>query len=439
LPMKQNLVEILLSGRETKELDYKAPCSWDSNDKNALCELVKDIMALGNTKGGYLVIGVSEVPNGWKYEGLTDEQMKTFETTKVNQFVNKYADPPINVSIQPVNHDGKNFIIISVPQFTDTPHICQKDFPGVIFEADLFVRTDNNESAPIKKSVDFRMILETAISNRSDQLLKSFRTILKHGDSWDRKENDESKFLRQANEARKIAEKFNTATDKDYGYRETVFYPEIFKEDAFQIEELFEMAKQASVNYTGWPFLYVNENNSDQSYIVEDGIETLLSGQDVFFTGGDGFYYWKLFRSGLLYVNELFLDDSRLRAEGKPDKILDFDRLALMAGQATDCLVRLYKDRVDSENEISMIFILKGIEGKHIDSIGRNRLFMDGYVCKIAETTYSSKNTLTEWKAGVVDHAVEICKHVLHRFNWATPNLLECKKIIERMFQRKFH
>jgi hypothetical protein len=435
--MKQNLVEILLTNKESKELDYKAPCSWNSGDKKALCELVKDILAFGNTKGGYLVIGVHEKNNGWEFEGLSDDQLATFDTTKVNQFINKYADPPINVSVEIVRHQNKSFIIIGVPKFADTPHICQKDFPGVLYEATVYVRTDNNESAPIKKSSDFRMLLESALSNRSEQLLKSFRTILKHGESHEQKKNDEDQFLIQSDLARQRSNELNPIVDKNYGYRETIFYPSTFEENAFDLDQLKKMAHQASVNYTGWPFLYINENDRGQSYVVDNGLETLIAGKDVFH-GGDGFYFWKFFRSGLLYTNELFLDDSYLRAHGKEDKILDFDRLSQMAGLAVDCLCRLYKEYIDDETEINMHFKLRGLKDKFIGSVSGNRMFFRGiYVSKISETTFSAVHSRTEWNAGLIDHAIEICNHVLQRFNWSEPNLDACRKIIENMLQRK--
>jgi len=66
---------IITAGAETKELDYKGPREWSERDKQSCCELIKDILAMANTKGGHLVIGVSEAASGFTLDGLTQEQM----------------------------------------------------------------------------------------------------------------------------------------------------------------------------------------------------------------------------------------------------------------------------------------------------------------------------------------------------------------------------
>ncbi|MCK4820609.1 ATP-binding protein, partial [bacterium] len=108
---ESKLIEILLRKEETKEITYKAPCGWNPKDKAACCELVKDILAFGNTLGGYLIIGVNEIPNGFDFAGLSDDQLATYDTTKINQFINKYADPPTNTTVNKVPYKGRNFVI----------------------------------------------------------------------------------------------------------------------------------------------------------------------------------------------------------------------------------------------------------------------------------------------------------------------------------------
>src|SRR5207249_4328807 len=173
------LIQVILRGFESKDIDYKGPMTWDERDnRKGCCEVIKDILALGNTGGGYLVIGVSERDEGFEWVGLTKEQLATFETTRVNQFLQNYADPPINCRIVKVPIEEKTYVVIEVPGFLDTPHICQKDYPGVLHTPALYVRTDNNESAQLKSSSDFRILVEQAIRRRQDTLLESFRAIL---------------------------------------------------------------------------------------------------------------------------------------------------------------------------------------------------------------------------------------------------------------------
>src|ERR1700687_6091646 len=130
--MSPELTAILLRGHESKDFDYKAAIAWNEGDKAGCCAIVKDILAMANTQGGFIVIGVSEPPTGFSFDGVTSDQAKSFDTTRLNRFLQIYADPPLNTRLRKVNHDGKVFIIIEVPAFSDTPHICQKEYPGVL-------------------------------------------------------------------------------------------------------------------------------------------------------------------------------------------------------------------------------------------------------------------------------------------------------------------
>jgi predicted HTH transcriptional regulator len=167
-----------MRGYESKSVDYKGPGKWDENDKKACCELVKDILAMSNSEGGYLVIGVAEKEGKFQNAGLSAEELHSYDTSRVNRFLQNYVDPPINCLVVKEQIDEQTFIVIEVPGFMETPHLCQKEFPGVLKPCGLYVRTDNNESALVQSSADFRRVVERAVRNKQDELLESFRAIL---------------------------------------------------------------------------------------------------------------------------------------------------------------------------------------------------------------------------------------------------------------------
>jgi predicted HTH transcriptional regulator len=154
---------------------------WEENDKKSCCALVKDILGMANTLGGFIVIGVSESSSGLSWDDMMTSQLDSFDTSRLNRFLQNYADPPINARLRKIEHQGKRYVIIEVPRFADTPHVCQKDFPGVLNAAAVYVRTDNNETGPLRSSADFRLMVEQAVRNRADMMLNSFRAILTHG------------------------------------------------------------------------------------------------------------------------------------------------------------------------------------------------------------------------------------------------------------------
>lgn len=53
----------------------------------------------GEHRRGAIVIGVAEVNHQYVFAGLQTEQADTWETTRLNNFVNGYADPPVNCTL----------------------------------------------------------------------------------------------------------------------------------------------------------------------------------------------------------------------------------------------------------------------------------------------------------------------------------------------------
>ncbi len=426
---------IVKKDRESRDLDYKAPCSWDPKHKRELCcGLVKDILAMANSLGGWIVIGVEEIEEGWDYKGLTKEQSSSFETTKINQFVQNYADPPINTEVIKKQVDEKLFVIICVPRFPDTPHICQKDFSGALKDRTIYVRTANNESAPLKSSEDFRLIIETAIRNRSNQLLTSFRTILSHGVPKS-EPADESKYKLQIDEGIRRCNELNPHKGKSFGYRETYFFPARFEKERFDIRILREMANNASISFRGWPFIFISDSRPDFTYTISDGLETFID-EESEITGPDNLHFWQLKQSGLLYTKEILWEDTLLRHRGF-DRMLDFDCFSKLTAEAIYCLVKLYEDRIDEDEEIVFSFKLTGLSDRPLGTSNPARFPLDNNICKIDEITYKSTRLLLDWKTGFIDHALDICNYVFQRINWSYPSLGESRKLIEEILNQR--
>jgi predicted HTH transcriptional regulator len=92
LPENSDLLRIIERNFESKGLDYKGPMAWDTADRASCCALVKDVMAMANTDGGYLVVGVVETDCGFSPVGLSNDQAKSFESTRLCQFIQNYSD-----------------------------------------------------------------------------------------------------------------------------------------------------------------------------------------------------------------------------------------------------------------------------------------------------------------------------------------------------------
>jgi hypothetical protein len=434
----RQLIEILRRGYESKGLDYKGSTPWNENDKKACCEIVKDILGMANTEGGFLVLGVSETPTGYSWDGLSAEQSKTFDTTRLNKFVQNYADPPINARLRKIDQAEKTYVIIEIPQFPDTPHICQKDYPEVLRAGALYVRTDNNETAPIRSSADFRAVVERSVRNRSDSLLTAFRSILQTG-LLPRSENAESaaaKFDAQRSDAEARFEELDPLrTAKCSGYFQASFRPEAFETTRFTLDQLRDAAKRGSVDFRGWPFLYMSPNKPDDTYAIQDGLETFVATKD--FGGHDLINFWRLQQSGF-FCQRAAMRPLSLPVGTDPSRcVLDFREAAVYIAEALHCLTRLYDSLLSDEDQVSLSLMLTGTQDRLLASTWPTTLPLWGdHVSRIPTIVAARTYPLADWRAGMIEHAVEIANEIYLRFNWPNPNLGAARTAIEKTFSR---
>jgi hypothetical protein len=358
----------------------------------------------------------------------------------LNRFVQNYSDPPINARLRKIDHDGKSYVIVEVPQFPDTPHICQKDCPDVLQAGALYVRTDNNETAPVRSSADFRAVLERAVRNRSDTLLSAFRSILTTGIAPEGRTTESAveKFEIQQAEADARFEVVNPLKGNTCaGYFQSAFCPEEFQGTRFTLEQLRDAAKRGSVNFRGWPFLYLNPNRPDVPYTLQDGLEAFVATKD--FSGSDLIDFWRLLQSGFFYQRTTMRPLSMSVASNPHRCVVDFREIAIYIAEAIHCLTRLYDGLLSDEDQSSFRLALVGTQDRLLVSTWPMTMPLSAdYVCRIPKVTIARKFPLAEWRAGLVEHALEISNEIYLRFNWTNPSLAAARTAIEKTFARSW-
>lgn len=188
---------------ESDSIDGKGPMLWDGLAASA--SLAKDIAAFANSRdGGILVLGKPEVePGKFQLVGLSNEQANSFETTKVANWINSRFGPPLRLVCHRHEYQGLTFIVITVSEFEDVPHICTKSFQDpdnpkkhLLREGSLYVRGSNAESAPISGVEQLRTLIGLATAKRGQEMLAHFEAMLK-GRSLISTPNDEELFQRE--------------------------------------------------------------------------------------------------------------------------------------------------------------------------------------------------------------------------------------------------
>lgn len=428
-----DVAALVARGSESKDLDYKGPMAWNEKDKKACCEIVKDCLAMANTGGGYLVIGIREDSSRFSVAGLSRSQASSWDTTRLNNFIRNYSDPPINTTMKSEDLNGQQVVAIAIPSFRDTPHVCKRDFPTVLRTATHYVRTDANASEPLGTAADAHALIELAVRQRADQLLQSIHLVLKSGLTPPSIDDDEQYAL-QISEAKTNLITLMAKDGMDYATLpliHTAIYPSTFDSDLLPLRQLRSVAQEAATNLWGWPVPFVDNllgpgnttsllNQCIQTYYVHPYNEPHVD-------------YWRLYRSGLLIHSRSLYREVDTRGE-MPD-LLDLFWIAGTVQVAAACLVRLLRQYVEDVDYASLDIEVVNADGSKISQDMSGFPIGVNYVCREANVMEKHTASLAEWRASWSDYAADMTRNILLRFQFDRLSSQQIKNGV----QKKIH
>lgn len=327
--------------------------------------------------------------------------------------------------------------MLEVPVFSDTPHICRQDFPGVLSVPLIYVRTSNNESASVRQVTDVQRMIEQAIRNRRDAMMIAVRSAM-FGASTLHRSNDRELFQRQCQETLGTATRENPFRVQgfDDGYFVTCTFPGHFDEARFAPLSLRAAAEAASINYRGWPFLILDANFQKTAYVAE-GLRTLTTWTD---SGGYRRYdYWLLRSSGLLLQRRIFWEDAAGRRSAAGNKVLDPNAIIFYVAESIQCMTTLYDTLGVTDEEITWNVQLTGVQGRALESADPLRSVMPYFISQSPTIEVTATHSLEEWRAATVDFAVAALEHLFLQFQWENPSREMIRDWITRLFKRRLY
>lgn len=172
----------ILHRKEERYLEYKGPMFWTRDDTKV--KIAKAMMAMSNLRnGGVIVVGMKEINRGiWEPDSMTGEQVVSFTQDDIAQWVNEYAVPAVQFTVEPFLLDANKFVIIKVREFDSFPTICRKPTPKrfreILKKGAIYYRSNaKNESAPISSDEDMRELITVAVKKRVAQQMEYLREL----------------------------------------------------------------------------------------------------------------------------------------------------------------------------------------------------------------------------------------------------------------------
>lgn len=177
---------------EPRNTEFKNGNDWQS----LKYKITKALIGLSNLEyGGKVILGVQENNDGSNpLVGMTAEQSETYTLDKIKEFVNEYADPPVDLKLHKFDDgQGKYFAVIDVLEFSELPTICKQDGGGGILQrSKIYIRPrKNTETSDNFSHHDMRELLDLATAKHHKRQMMIYERFKKLNESSKTQFDDE--------------------------------------------------------------------------------------------------------------------------------------------------------------------------------------------------------------------------------------------------------
>ena len=386
---EQFLREVVFRGVESDELDYKASQSWTALTRAGRGKIIRHLIALANTKGGFLVIGVGEDASGRPslYTGVSDEECASFDPSTVGTFVNRCVEPPINFTIERPLIDGRRFVIFIVKPFSQLPHVCCNSVETELTMGVFYIRTVEASSRPAARAIEMQQLIQRAMRNQREQLARVLRGILYESGTF-HGTSAESQFTDTINSSAEFFRRRKNPSKKSCLLQVSML-PET--PCAFDLTELRKAAMEAWRWQPGVNFF----DNED----VEDAYMTNVS---LRFMAKEGNWMWQLYKTALFHCIGAF----------PPGETIDGDQLRAWVFCIANFIGRLCAALGWQEEQPLLKVELFNVEDLTL-LCGKS----GAGTCKISKIEFEVRRSAADLAAGSAAHAQKILKSIGTRFN----------------------
>ena len=252
--------QFLALAHEIRAFEVKGPGELGAK---AFCSKVaRAAMAMGNLRdGGLVCIGIDESQMAAMRPGLTQSQLDQWsDYDNVHDALGRYCDPPVSFALHAFQlTSGASVVVLEVHEFEDVPHLCRKDYPGVLQCGVVYVRPRGKpQSVPVPSSTEMRELLDLATTKGVREFVRRAGDAgIVLGGARAAKAVDLEAFGNEAAEAWSASSDVMTFI-ASAGHFDVAVRPGPFEADRVSPSRLESLVAENTVRMRGWPVPYID-------------------------------------------------------------------------------------------------------------------------------------------------------------------------------------
>lgn len=398
-----DLSELLADPREALDIEIKAWLDLSTNDHKSV--LAKEVIALANHGGGYVIVGFDEQSDGGFKAGVQrPANLDQWSQDAVQSIIARYCDPALQCRVvhQRAGTEGP-FPIIIVPGGHKGPILPKAGSPDgkTLVPNRVYIRRAGPSSEEPKTSAEWSQFIDRLVQNRQAELVEIVRSVLSGIPSELRKAATRVDALREFEKhsiRRWEARVANLPSDAPprfvHGYYEMGFAID----GEFRKPSLADLQKtiaDAVRNHSGWPPFLTLNRQPFRPKPIENAVE-FWRGPD-----SDGSFdapahhdFWRVSADGLLFTRRGYQEDGGL-FEMEQGRFFDITTATWRLGEAVLEASYIAKAMEAVDANIICHCHWVGLESRTLISKGNPNRIMSGAERTSGQPTYDIERTIS--------------------------------------------
>jgi hypothetical protein len=389
----QSLVDLLAEPRETLDVEIKEWLDVGGN-KDHRAALAKEIIALANHGGGFVLIGFEESPDGtFAPSASRPPDLKSWSQDNVQGIVARYVDPPFQCKVEHLNPPlhAARFPVIVVPGGHGVPVRAKSGSPDgrTLAPGRVYVRRPGPCSEDPQSASEWDTLFERIVHNRRAELLDAMRSIMEGvipravappAEAPDRLETFISEGIQRWRE--RVAGLPASAANPRFilGHYDCAF--ELDGEFPRQpLSKLRDTIRTSVRNHTGWPAFGGTYHGRFPAQPISRAVEYWRAPNE------DGTYeaphrhdFWRISPDGYFFIRRGYPEDSGWKGM-EPGHCFDIVTANKRLAETVMEVAYIAKS-LGADGNIRCRFAFAGLSDRQLVSHDNpNRLLFDGHQC----------------------------------------------------------